>query len=148
MFGLSHAEFCHKLSSTAYALGREQGEREGRAAGRRAAKGLKEPAKKRGRPSEILESERNLLIGVVKQRRRGQTIKAAVTRFLHAMQAGERIVHRSLKSSVSRALQEGKHIDPQVIESLRQTPRGPITSAAANKAVRAYYRHCRQKKSS
>ena len=148
VYGCSLAEYGDKVSAHFFALGREQGAREGRAAGRRAAKGLKKPAKKRGRPSEIHEGERNLLIDVVKRRRPGQTIRAAASRFLQAMQAGERIAHRSLKSSVSRALQEGKRIDPQVIKFLRQTPRGPITSAAVNKAVRAYYRHCRQKKSS
>ena len=108
----------------------------------RAAKGLKEPAKKRGRPSELHEGERNLLKG----RKPGQTIQEAVSYFLRTLEKGKRIDHRSLKSSVSRALQEGKRIDPQVIVSLRQPPRGPITPAVVDKALRAYYRHHRQKR--
>jgi hypothetical protein len=141
LFGPSHAKYRDQIKAVfAHAF------KQGRTVGWRAAKGLKEPAKKRGRPSEIHEGERNLLISVVEERKPGQTIRAAVSRFLHAMQAGERINHRSLKSSVSRALQEGKRIEPQAIEFLRQTPRGPITSAVVNKAVRAHYRHCRQKK--
>jgi hypothetical protein len=144
VYGCSLAEFCEK----AVAYGREWGQREGRTAGRRSAKGLKTPPRKRGRPSEIDEGERTLLIHGVETRKPDHTIKEAVTYFLHAMQAGERIAQHSLKASVSRALQEGKRIDPQVIVSSRQPPRGPITLTVVNKAVRAYYRHRPRKRPS
>jgi len=141
VYGCSLAEYGDKVSAHFVALGREQGAREGGAAVRRAAKGLKKPAKKRGRPSEIHEGERNLLISVVEERKPGQTIQEAATYFLRTLEEGKRIDYLSLKSSVSHELQEGNRIDPQVIEF-----RGPITSAVVNKAVRAYYRHCRKKK--
>ena len=137
LFGPSHAKYRDQIKKvSAYAF------KQGRTAGWRAAKGLKEPAKKRGRPSELHEGERNLLKG----RKPGQTIQEAVSYFLRTLEKGKRIDHRSLKSSVSRALQEGKRIDPQVIVSLRQPPRGPITPAVVDKALRAYYRHHRQKR--
>ena len=136
LFGLSHAKYRDQIKTLfAYAF------KQGRTAGWRAAKGLKEPAKKRGRPSEIHEGERNLLISVVEERKPGQTIQEAATYFLRTLEEGKRIDYLSLKSSVSHELQEGNRIDPQVIEF-----RGPITSAVVNKAVRAYYRHCRKKK--
>jgi hypothetical protein len=125
LFGPSHAKYRDQIKKvSAYAF------KQGRTAGWRAAKGFKEPAKKRGRPSELHEGERNLLIGVVKGRKPGQTIQEAVTCFLRTLEKGKRIDHRALKSSVS----------------LRQPPRGQITPAVVDKALRAYYRHRRQKK--
>jgi hypothetical protein len=119
IYGSSHAEFCDKLFKYAFDRGYEQGWQEGRTAGRRAAKGLKTPAKKRGRQLEIDESEIPLLIDAVKKRKqRGQTIKETVNYFLHVMQAGER-----------------RLADPD------RPPRKAITPASVNKAVWAFYRH-------
>jgi hypothetical protein len=121
IYGYSHVEFCDKLFEYAFALGK----REGRTAGRRAAKGLKTPAKKRGRPPEIDEGERSLLIYEVEQRKPGQTIRAAVTRFLHLMQVGERGL-----------------ADPNSSYS-PYTP--PPREAEIKKALWAYYRHSPRK---
>src|SRR5262245_55664077 len=53
VYGVSFQEFRKKLFDYAFEEGKKEGEREGRVAGRRAAKGLKETRKKRGRPPAI-----------------------------------------------------------------------------------------------
>jgi hypothetical protein len=131
---ISHGEvrdFCDKLFRYAFDRGYECGWREGRTAGRRAAKGIKTPAKKRGRPPEINESERTLLIDDVDNRKPGQTQKEAVTDFLRMMQAGKLYGDNPTL---------GKDID--------DTPALPshlldkrIPPATVTKALQAYYRH-------
>jgi hypothetical protein len=129
VYGLSHVDFCDILFTYAFTRGLEQGERKGRTAGRRAAKGLKTSAKKRGRPSEINEGERTLLIHAVEARKPGQTIKEAVTYFLRALQKGKRYVaDRSISF---------KRDDHPLQEA--------ITPAAVKKALWAYYRHSLRK---
>src|SRR6516225_3427742 len=78
IYGRSHAEFCDKLYEHAFARGHEQGMREGWTAGRRAAKGLKNPAKKVGRPPAIDQDMRGLLIDYVNRREQGQSTREAV----------------------------------------------------------------------
>jgi hypothetical protein len=123
VYGRSHAEFCDMLYAYAFAKGREQGKQEGRRAGFRAAKGRKAPAKKRGRPSKMDEGERALLIHSVEERNPEQTIKEAVTYFLHVLKEGKRYL-----ASHSRH----HHAFPE-----------PITPIEGE---RAYYRHRRRQK--
>jgi hypothetical protein len=134
IYGRSHAEFCDKLYGYAFAQGHEQGLREGWTAGRRAAKGLKTSAKKRGRPLEIDEGEKGLLIDVVGKRKPNQTIKEAVTRFLLAWQVGNRYLTEIESSS--------DHTSRDTIKP------DAIKSTVLNKGLRAYYRHRPRKKPS
>jgi hypothetical protein len=128
IYGCSHAEHCAELFGYGFTRGREGGEREGRIAGRRVAKGLKTPAKKRGRPPEIDEQERALLINVIENRKPGQTIRAAVTLFLQMMEAG-----KHLFADPTRAYSPHDH---------------PLHEAEINKAMWAYYRHNPRKRPS
>jgi len=131
VYGFSHAEFCDKLFIYASDRGYERGKREGRTEGYRAAKGLKEPAKKRGRPPKIPEGVRALIIHVVETREPGQTIKKAVTDCLYYSERGRRLHHwennladRSDTSSVPGHVR-----------------RVTIAPAAVKQALWAYYRH-------
>jgi hypothetical protein len=65
------------LHTCGYLQGYERGRKDGRATGRRAAKGLKTPAKKRGRPAET-DEVRELLFKDVEERPPGQTIEKVV----------------------------------------------------------------------
>ena len=134
IYGRSHAEFCCKLYGYAFARGHEQGMREGWTAGRRAAKGLKTSAKKRGRPLEIDEGEKALLIYAVEKRKPNQTIKEAVTRFLLAWQVGNRYL-ADIESSSDHTSRDA--IKPDAIKP-----------TVLNKGLRAYYRHRPRKKPS
>jgi hypothetical protein len=126
VYGCSLAEYRHKVFDYAFAEGREVGDQEGRTAGRRQAKGLKMPPKKRGRQPEIPAGERALIIHVVETRKPGRSIKEAVTDCLYYSELGRRL-HLADRSDTSSV--------PDHVW------RVTIAPAAVNKALWAYYRH-------
>jgi hypothetical protein len=144
IYGCSFGEFCAELFGYGFTRGREEGEREGRTTGRRAAKGLKTPAKKRGRPAEFDEQERPLLIFVVENRKPGQTIRAAVTRFLQIMEAGERSWADALSPHDHPPREAGKRLWADAFSPHDHPPR----EAKIRKAQWAYYRHRPRKRPS
>ena len=129
VYGCSLAEYCDKAFAHGSALGFELGER----SGRRIAKGLETPPKKRGRPLEIDGRKMVFLIELVERRKPDQTIKEAVTNFLRNLEVGSR---------VDRWLQENNLADPTDTSSLPDhVLRVAISPAAVTKALWAYYRH-------
>jgi hypothetical protein len=96
IFGCSLDEYQMCFFFRGYA----QGEKAGRTAGRRAAKGLKERRKKRGRPLKIGDDLKALLIHAVKTREPETTIKEAVIGFLKVMQRGARELGDSSRSTL------------------------------------------------
>ncbi len=92
IYGHTFQEFLDLCFKLAFELGFEKGRREGRAEGRRAAKGLKEKPKKRGRPPKIDESLRSLLVQHVDARERGEPIGEAVRSLLSRMRRGRSVV--------------------------------------------------------
>jgi hypothetical protein len=138
IYGRSHAEFCDKLYGYAFARGHEQGVREGRTAGRRAAKGLKTSAKKRGRPLEIDENLRAFLIYHVNKRERGQSTRGAVIALLRRWQVGNCLV------LADRSI-DWDAVDPST-PALKAAL--SVTPPDLSKALNAYYRHQPRKKPS
>jgi hypothetical protein len=97
LYGCSFQHFRDALYKYAYDHGYQIGLKEGRAAGRRAAKGLPEARKKRGRPPTINDGLISLLIHTVETKKQGQRVKDAVRYFLKVMRAGAKEVGTTLE---------------------------------------------------
>src|SRR5262249_14386678 len=106
----------------------EEGFKAGRAAGRRAAKGIKEPPKKTGRRLEIDPGLLPLLLYHVDGRKQGSTVKHAVRDFLSFIHIGERARGAS---KARRGTKEAA--SSRILPTQRQ-------------AMSAYYRHSRKTK--
>lgn len=89
IYKCSFQEFLVSFSKLAFDDGFEKGKREGRTTGRRAAKGLPEARQKRGRPSNIDEGMKALLMYHVETRKQqGATVREATREFLEIMREG------------------------------------------------------------
>jgi hypothetical protein len=88
VYGCSFEQLIDAVYGHAYDRGRRVGSQEGHTAGRRAAKGLREPPKKRGRPIEVDQNLRPLLVHTIETRKPGDTVRDAVHHFLEAMRRG------------------------------------------------------------
>jgi hypothetical protein len=89
VYGLSLQGYRDHMFKAGFDEGRRKGLQEGRAAGWRAAKGLKEAPKRQGRPTKLDERLRGLLIYYVDQeRKRGATVKEAAANFGRVTRAG------------------------------------------------------------
>jgi hypothetical protein len=111
LYGCSFQHFKDALYKDAYDRGYQTGLKEGRAAGRRAAKGLPEARKKRGRPPNIGDSLSSLLVFTVEERKQGESVSEAVRYFLRVMRRGAKETGHALELPTER------------------------------EAIRAYYRH-------
>jgi hypothetical protein len=119
-----------ELLKRVHAQGRKQGFHEGWTAGRRKAKGLKNPAKKPGRPPAIDADMRVLLIDHVNKREGGQSARDAVIAFIRRWQVG------------SYLLLADRSIDWDAVDPSTPALKAAlfVTPANLNTALRAYYR--------
>jgi hypothetical protein len=123
-------ELLAKCFKDGFESGVEEGFKAGRAAGRRAAKGIKEPAKKTGRPLEFDPGYLPLLLHYVGTRAKGSTVKHAVGDILRNIRFGKS-AHSASKAQ--RGTEEAA--------SSRSLP-------TQRQAMNAYYRHSRKTKAS
>ena len=98
VYGMSLQEYRKWFIGRAY----EEGYREGRAAGRRAAKGLEEDTKKRGRPPVIDGGFMTLLMDHVDARRQEMTIDEAIQNALDTVRAGSRALSADIEKIEGR----------------------------------------------
>jgi hypothetical protein len=121
-------ELSVKFFAFGFKVGREEGFKAGRSAGRRAAKGIKEPPKKPGRPLEFDPGYLPLLLHYVGARAKGTTVKHAVGDVLRNIRIGKSA------HSASKAPRGTKEAP-----SSRSLP-------TQRQAMNAYYRHSRKTK--
>jgi hypothetical protein len=124
LYGCSFQQFLDAAYRHAYHHGHRVGYKEGRTAGYRAAKGLPEARRKRGRPSVIGETLRPLFVHTVEERKPGESVKDAVRRFLRVMRVSAKEKLRT----------------EEVVR--------PLKLPTEQEAVRAYYRNRKKPKNS
>jgi hypothetical protein len=139
VYGCSLAEYRDQMFTHGIVWGFERGEQEGRTAGRRQAKGLMTPPKKRGRPGEIDEGLRTWVIKIIEERPPGGTIEQAVTEFLTAYRLGQRLHawEKTLDDELGRADPPLEPPDHIWCEAEAEAEAGKYCNAY-------YYRHLRR----
>jgi hypothetical protein len=120
LYGCSFQQFVDAILRHGYDLGSRVAYKEGYAAGRRAAKGLPQARKKRGRSPKINESLRSLLLSTVEERKHGELVKDAVQHFLKTMRAGDK------KLGTTSALPSDNQAIRAYYRARKKIPKNPI----------------------